>query len=394
MKVLHVLYQSLPNSAGSSIRSRDIINNQLKIGLTPIVITSPFQKPFKEGKLKEIYEGVIYYRTFSNENELVSENETEFWIQLRKFSRIINFTFQVYKIAKKENIDVIHAHAMFFCAFSAHFASLMLNIPMVYEIRSLWEERYKKNSFISYLIFSFITFLETLSIFFAKHIVVINDNLKKQLQKRLFLINKNMTIVENAVDLDRVKFLKSNKRNFVFGYVGTLSPIEGLDLLILAYNKLQIKNKLLIFGDGIELGNLKKLANNNRNIVFKGKISHDEIANAYDQIDIIINPRKKSYLTDSVTPLKPLEAMAYKKLILASDVGGIKELISNEKIGLLFKSDSSLEIEKIILNVIKRSDLDKIIKNAYNFIKEERNWLLNAEKYSLIYKNLINDKKN
>ena len=53
MKVLHVLYQSLPNSAGSSIRSRDILNNQLKIGLNPVVITSPFQPPFEKGKLME-----------------------------------------------------------------------------------------------------------------------------------------------------------------------------------------------------------------------------------------------------------------------------------------------------------------------------------------------------
>ena len=74
MKVLHVLYQSLPNSAGSSIRSRDIINNQLKIGLTPVIITSPFQQSFEKGKLKEINSGITYYRTFSNENEVVSES--------------------------------------------------------------------------------------------------------------------------------------------------------------------------------------------------------------------------------------------------------------------------------------------------------------------------------
>ena len=60
MKVLHVLYQSLPNISGSSIRSRDIINNQLKIGVEPIVITSPFQKPFEEGKVEEINNGVKY----------------------------------------------------------------------------------------------------------------------------------------------------------------------------------------------------------------------------------------------------------------------------------------------------------------------------------------------
>ena len=200
-----------------------------------------------------------------------------------------------------------------------------------------------------------------------------------------------MTVVENAVDLDRVKISIRNNNNCVFGYIGTLSPIEGLDLLIQAFNNLQIKNKLLIFGDGIESEKLKNLANSNSNIEFKGKVSNSEIANAYDQIDIIINPRKKSYLTDSVTPIKPLEAMAYKKLVLASDVGGMKELIKNENNGILFKSDSYEEIKNVIIDVINRNDLDKIIDNAYRFIEEERNWRVNAKKYNLIYENLIND---
>ena len=391
MKVLHVLYQSLPNSAGSSIRSRDIVNNQLKMGLKPVIITSPFQQPFEKGKSKEIESGVSYYRTFSNENEVVSEKKTGFLTQIRKLFRIINFSLQVYKVVKKENIDVIHAHAMFFCAFSAQFAGFLSNKPIVYEIRSLWEERYKKNSFINYMIFSFVTVLETFSMLFANHIVVINDNLKSQLQKRLFLMRKKMTVVENAIDLDRVKISKFNKNNFVFGYIGTLSPIEGLDLLIKAFNDLKIKNKLLIFGDGIELEKLKKLAYGNNNIEFRGKVSNDEISKAYNQVDVIINPRIKNYLTDNVTPIKPLEAMAYKKLVLTSDVGGMKELVKNEFNGIVFNSDSYKEIKNVIVDVINRNDLDKIIENGYRYIKKERNWKVNAKKYNVIYQNLMND---
>jgi len=103
MKVLHVLYQSLPNTAGSSIRSRDIINTQLKIGLEPIVITSPFQDPFHYGDNKEKIDGVVYYRTFSNKNEMVSEKRSNIFIQIIKFFRLIGFSYQVYKVAKQEN---------------------------------------------------------------------------------------------------------------------------------------------------------------------------------------------------------------------------------------------------------------------------------------------------
>ena len=187
MKVLHILYQSLPNISGSSIRSRDILNNQLKIGVKPIVITSPFQNPKTNGKSFEEIDGIKYYRTFSNNNELVNENKSSFFIQIKKFFRIISFSIKVYRIAKKEKIDVIHAHAMFFCAIAGKITSIILNKPLIYEVRSLWEERFKRTSFLNYLIFSFLTFLETFCMFLADHIIAINQNLKIELQNRLIL---------------------------------------------------------------------------------------------------------------------------------------------------------------------------------------------------------------
>ncbi len=392
MKVLHILYQSLPNTSGSSIRSRDILSNQLKLGVQPVVITSPFQNASDNSSSIEEIDGIKYYRTFSNASEIVSEGKSSFLLQIKKLLRIVNFSVQVYKVSKKEKVDLIHAHAMFFCAISGKIASLFLKKPMLYEVRSLWEERYKKNSFFNYLIFSFITFLETLSMFLADHIITINQNLKTELQKRLLLIGKKITLVENAVDLDRVKDSKFKRSQLVFGYIGTLSPIEGLDLLISAFNNLQITNKLLVFGDGIEFEKLKKLSNGNSNIEFKGKVLNIDIANAYDEIDVIVNPRKSSYLTNSVTPLKTLEAMAYKKLVVASDVGGMKELINDGENGVLFKSDSIDELEKIILKIIKRKDLKEIIENAHNYIVKKRNWLENVKLYNALYCQLKDEK--
>ena len=390
MKVLHILYQSLPNISGSSIRSRDILNNQLKVGLKPIVVSSPFQNPKTNGNSFEEIDGIKYYRTFSNNNELVNENQSSFFIQIKKFFRVISFTIMVYRIAKKEKVDVIHAHAMFFCAIAGKITSIILNKPLIYEVRSLWEERFKRTSFLNYLIFSFLTFLETFCMFIADHIIAINQNLKIELQNRLILKKRKITIVENAVDLDNIIASNNTRSELVFGYIGTLSPIEGLDLLIEAFNNLDLSNKLLIFGDGIELENLKKLSSSNNNIICQGKVSNSKIVNAYNQIDIVVNPRKSSYLTNSVTPLKTLEAMAYKKLVLASDVGGMKELIKNDKTGILFKSGDCSALEKALLKVLNRDDLNDIIDNAYDYIHKQRNWYHNAKLYKKLYSDLKN----
>ena len=173
---------------------------------------------------------------------------------------------------QKEKIDVIHAHAMFFCAIAGKITSIILNKPLIYEVRSLWEERFKRTSFLNYLIFSFLTFLETFCMFLADHIIAINQNLKIELQSRLILKRRKITVVKNAVDLDRIITSINIRNELVFGYIGTLSPIEGLDILIKAFNNLDLSNKLLIFGDGIELENLKKLSASNSNIIFQGKI--------------------------------------------------------------------------------------------------------------------------
>ena len=61
--------------------------------------------------------------------------------------------------------------------------------------------------------------------------------------------------------------------------------------------------------------------------IFTGRIAHELVQDYYNQVDIFVYPRLAMRLTNLVTPLKPLEAMAQGRLVLASDVGGHKELI-------------------------------------------------------------------
>src|SRR5690606_19766326 len=141
-------------------------------------------------------------------------------------------------------------------------------------------------------------------------------------------------VINNAVNTLLIENLKQNSKKkgndfsaINFGYIGTLTPLEGLDLLIdvfREFTKEHPKIQLNIYGSGIEEKRLKALSENHPNINFFGAIVPDEIPIAFDNIDVIINPRHQNKLTDSVTPLKPLEAMAYDKLFIGSDVGGIK----------------------------------------------------------------------
>ena len=84
--------------------------------------------------------------------------------------------------------------------------------------------------------------------------------------------------------------------------------------------------------------------------------------------------------------------MAYKKLVLASDVGGMKELIQDGKNGILFKAGSAEKLERVLTEILERDDLKVIQKNAYKYILNNRNWFENAKLYNKLYSELNNEK--
>ena len=108
---------------------------------------------------------------------------------------------------------------------------------------------------------------------------------------------------------------------------------------------------LLLVGGGEmenELRERKKCLGLDERVVMPGRISHERIPGVYALADILAYPRHSMRLTDLVTPLKPLEAMAMGKALVASDVGGRRELIRHGKTGLLFPAgDSSALAEKL-----------------------------------------------
>ena len=129
----------------------------------------------------------------------------------------------------------------------------------------------------------------------------------------------------------------------VVGFIGTFYDYEGLDDLIAAMPALVAQRpraQLLLVGGGPMEAALRAqaggLAGRRRGSIFVGRVPHDEVERYYSLIDILAYPRKAMRLTDLVTPLKPLEAMAQRKLVAASDVGGHRELIRDGVTGTLF----------------------------------------------------------
>ena len=124
-------------------------------------------------------------------------------------------------------------------------------------------------------------------------------------------------------------------------------------------------------------------------IRFVGRVPHHEVERYYALVDILAYPRKAMRLTELVTPLKPLEAMAQRKLVAASDVGGHRELIEDGVTGTLFPPGDPDAIADALAGMFERRDLWEARREAARaFVERERNWSSNISRYAPVYQRL------
>ena len=95
-------------------------------------------------------------------------------------------------------------------------------------------------------------------------------------------------------------------------------------------------------------------------------------------------------LTELVTPLKPLEAMAQGRLVIASGVGGHKELINDKENGILFKANEVESLANSVLELLKNKELqDEMRKTGRDYVEQERNWEKSVGNYKQVYSAIL-----
>jgi glycosyltransferase involved in cell wall biosynthesis len=181
----------------------------------------------------------------------------------------------------------------------------------------------------------------------------------------------------------------------VVGFIGSFYDYEGLDDLISAMPLLLAKRPkahLLLVGGGPMEEALKAQAEASpakKRIHFAGRVPHHEVDRYYGLIDILAYPRKAMRLTELVTPLKPLEAMAQRKLVVASNVGGHRELIEDGVTGTLFPAgDPNAIAEALDTLFANRAQWDRRRDSARRFVERDRNWSSNISRYIPAYRRL------
>jgi PEP-CTERM/exosortase A-associated glycosyltransferase len=399
-RILHVLDHSLPLHSGYTFRTRAILKAQQTAGWEVAGITGvrQYQHGLIPGAPSQVVEGLIFHRTLAEANGPSP---------LREWREVSLLTEAIVALHAEWPFDILHAHSPALNGLAAHRASQRLGVPLVYEIRAFWEDAAVGNGTGTEgsAKYRLTRALENHVVRHADHVAVICDGLKDDLIERGVSASK-IVVSPNGVDLElfgspapvdeELAASLGLTGKDVTGYIGSFYDYEGLDDLIAAMPMMESNAHLLLVGGGPMEEALRVQSEAScaaDRIHFVGRVPHEEVERYYGLVDILAYPRKRMRLTDLVTPLKPLEAMAQGRLVAASDVGGHKELIRNGDTGTLFAADDPASIARSLDAMLaNRAGWDAMRDRARTFVEAERNWQTNIYRYEPVYHLLLGQK--
>jgi PEP-CTERM/exosortase A-associated glycosyltransferase len=399
-RILHVLDHSLPMHSGYTFRTRAILKAQTAMGLDVRGITG--LRHTHAGLPVETADGLLFHRTPGESHGIAGMRE---WREIGLFADSID------RLCEDWRPDILHAHSPALCGAAALRVAKRRNLPLVYEIRAFWEDAAVENGTgrANSIKYRLTRQLENLVVSRADAVVTICEGLRQDLVDRGY-DGARISVMPNGVDLDlfgepvepdlqltdELGLTEGGRPCPVIGFIGSFYDYEGLDDLIAAMPLLIERHRdarLLLVGGGPCEASLRAQAASSTasgSIRFVGRVPHGEVERYYALADILAYPRKLSRLTDLVTPLKPLEAMAQGKIVAASDVGGHRELIEDGKTGVLFAPNNPAACADALARLLDRRETWLEYRElGRHHVATHHDWKANVLRYQDVYQRLL-----
>lgn len=391
MRILHILDHSIPLHSGYTFRTAALLRGQRALGWETFHLTSPKQGESAAGE--ETIDGLNFFRT-----PLVTGGGARLPV-LGELALMRALEQRLEAVVDRVRPDILHAHSPVLNVLPALKVGRRHGLPVVYEIRAFWEDAAVDHGTTTEgsLRYRSIRALETYALKRVDHAFTICEGLRKDIVHRGISAEK-VTVIPNAVDVNAFQLAGKPSSDLVekygltdktvIGFIGSFYAYEGLDLLLDALPELLVVRpdiRVLLVGGGPQENNLKNQAQAlgiAEKVIFVGRVPHSEVNRYYDLIDILAYPRHPMRLTELVTPLKPLEAMAQGQIFVASDVGGHKELIRHGETGMLFTAGNSKALAAAILDLLDRKTSWQVMRDAgRRYVESERNWTNSVNNY-------------
>lgn len=305
---------------------------------------------------------------------------------------------------RKHRPSIVMAASNYQTGFPALLAARRLGLPFVYEVRGFWEitRISREPKFCTHPSFFLQEFMEAELCRRADQVFTLTGAMRNELARRgvpeqQIILLPNACDPENFVPRPRASHLAERlgipDNVPVIGYIGSFVQYEGLDDLARACAMLKQRGvvfRLMIVGNedvsGQDAGPITESireaverAGFSDWLIMPGRVPHDEVPDYYSLIDIAPFPRKPQPVTEMVSPMKPLEAMAMERAVLVSSVEAMAEMIQPGTTGDVFEkgdiADLANKLEMFISDASRRAALGAA---ARLWVLEHRTWARTA----------------
>lgn len=409
--VAYLLHNSISyDSGGYATRTHGLLKALAQtgwnvIGLTRLGYPRDRHPALKERRRTKLVEGIRYDAIPGFFSEYKSLDIVTY---LRLNARWVE------RWIRKERPQVIHAASNFINGFAAVSVGQKLGIPTIYEVRGLWEltRISRQPNFEGSERYRAMVRAETEVCLMADQVITITNSLKDLLVSRGVDAEK-ITVAPNGVDTDHFSpsSLSTDGKireelgiasvTTVFGYVGSIVDYEGLALLLAAFARAlsergaRLDACLLFVGDGDERHRLLKVAeelNLLNRVYFVGRVPHEDVLAYYSAIDVVVIPRLPTPVTQTVSPIKPFEALALGIPLIASDVRPIAEALTHGNEAHLVEAGNISSLSAAILELHGDQAYRKKLSTTGRFwVRNNREWSAIAKRVSKVYSSVLRD---
>lgn len=341
------------------------------------------------------------------------------WLEPKEFKALIYFTglidnfrlltyvislfFNLIMIKRRYGIELFHAHHTIPTGLVAIMVSKIIRVPVVItahlmDITTHGTDVGPLENIVDFESNSIFKRLIMYSMNSSKKIIAVSQDLANRIVQ--MGINKDITVLRNAVDINRFKpsknmeFRHNNKiydNDILILFIGHLETFKGIFELLYSFHRIKLDHKnikLMVVGEGHEEEKVRNIVSKyklDNFVIFAGKVSPETIQNYYQMADIFTLP---SY-TEGL-PLVVIEAMACGLPVVVSTVGGIPELVKDDVNGFLVPPKDKASLTKKLKKLVDDIDLrEKFGRKALETVDDEFNIDKKVDKLIEIYQGMV-----
>lgn len=416
VRVLHLLTNSLPHTqSGYSLRSHRILTTLRDQGIESVALTRtgyPIMVGVFAARDQDVVDGIRYVRTLSSRLPKTQQERLQVEVE------------RALELVEEFHPHVIHATTNYLNALVAQAVSDATGLPWIFEVRGLMEKTWVashatpqgREAATASEKHRLIAAKEGEQARDADAVVTLSTTMADELVSR-GVGSEKITLVPNGVDgslfEDHVSTARAREiigleempgfgaDAFLVGAVSALVDYEGFDVLLRAVahllqdqhtpEALRGRLRVVLAGDGVSRPGLVDLAEELRisdRVHLPGKVPRGEARRWVEALNVVVVPRQDVAVARTVTPQKPIEALALRRPLIVSDLPALREVVPDsvpEAVAQCIPAGDPLALAKAIAASSETWTGTEPCDAANAFVLEGRTWQEQGGRYAMVY---------